>query len=93
VLVDHKVTDPDKPWGVRAALVQGPGKLIFEFEQSLGSWTRAERNLPLDRYADFSCLGGLPLFSMFFDVVNSGRFRTSHFRGTNGLSPFQGTYP
>jgi hypothetical protein len=28
----------DKPWGVRAAFVQGPGKLIFEFEQSLGGW-------------------------------------------------------
>jgi uncharacterized glyoxalase superfamily protein PhnB len=29
----------DKPWGVRGAFVQGPGKLIFEFEQSLGDWT------------------------------------------------------
>ena len=28
----------DKFWGVRAAFVQGPGKLIFEFEQSLGGW-------------------------------------------------------
>jgi uncharacterized glyoxalase superfamily protein PhnB len=28
----------DKPWGVRAAFVQGPGKLVFEFEQGLGGW-------------------------------------------------------
>jgi hypothetical protein len=25
----------DKPWGVRAAYVQGPGALIFEIEQAL----------------------------------------------------------
>ena len=25
----------NKPWGVRTAFVQGPGRLIFEFEQSL----------------------------------------------------------
>ena len=25
----------DKPWGVRAAFVQGPGKLVFEIEEIL----------------------------------------------------------
>ena len=40
-----------------------------------------------------SCFGGLPLFSLSFDVVNSGRFRTSHFRGTTSRSSFQGESP
>ena len=51
---------------------------------------QAQRNLPVDRYAELSCFGGLPLFSLFFYLVNLGRFRTSHFRETHGLSPFQG---
>ncbi len=68
--------------------------LLTDSGWDLGTFPlQAQRNLPLNRYADFSCFGGLPLFALFFDVVNSGRFRTSHFRGTHGLSPFQGEIP
>lgn len=52
-----------------------------------------QRKWPVCRYADLSCLGGLPLFSLSFDLVNSGRFRTSHFRGTHSPSPSQGEFP
>jgi RNA recognition motif-containing protein len=70
------------------------GGLLTDSGWGLGTFPlQAQRNLPLNRYADFSCFGGLPLFSLFFDVVNSGRFRTSHFRETHGLSPFQEEIP
>lgn len=66
---------------------------------SLSGWDfgifllQAQRNSPVYRYGDVSCLGGLPLFSLSFDLVNSGRFRTSHFRGTHSPSSFQGELP
>jgi RNA recognition motif-containing protein len=65
--------------------------LLTDSGWDLGTFPpQAKRNPPLNRYTRVSCFGGLPLFSLFFDVVNSGRSRTSHCRGTHGLSLFQG---
>jgi len=53
---------------------------------------QTKRNRGGVRYAEHSCLGGPPLFPLLFDRVNSGRFRTTHFRETNSHSLFLREY-
>jgi hypothetical protein len=42
-----------------------------------------QRNSSVCRYPHMSCFGGLPFFSLSFDVVNSGRFRDISFPRDN----------